>query len=64
VLFRSYKDANGNWFDAATGAAISNPLIPPATPSLTDDELKAYADTMFNLVNQEREAAGIGNVLD
>jgi len=54
-----YRDKNGDWIDVATKAKALDPPGVPANPKLTADELKAYADTMFELVNKEREKAGV-----
>jgi len=62
-------EAMDKWLDGLTitpGSGTSTPSN-PAKPSgsaetaktLTEDELKAYADKVFELVNKEREKAGV-----
>jgi len=49
------------WLDGMTVTQRSGPASqeePAAPKELTADELKAYTDTMFELVNREREKAG------
>jgi len=49
------------WLDGMTVTQRSGPASqtePAAQKTLTADELKAYTDTMFELVNREREKAG------
>lgn len=57
-----YKDKNGDWIDVSTGkkAETAEPSgnAANAQKSMTADELKAYTDKVFDLVNKEREKAG------
>lgn len=57
------------WLDGMTvtpsggSSAPTNPSGDAATPKmLTGDELKAYTDTMFELVNKEREKVGLASL--
>jgi len=58
------------WADSLRLADPGDPAKPgnpsqsnPAGAALTEDELKAYADKVFELVNQERENAGVAPVV-
>ena len=56
-----YKGKSGNWIDVTSGVKTDTRQNAPAAPkTLTADELKGYADEMFELVNKEREKAGAG----
>ena len=53
------------WLDGMTVTQRSGPASqtePAAQKTLTADELKAYTDTMFELVNREREKAGLDSL--
>lgn len=60
-------EATSNWLDGLTlspGSGSSKPTTPTpdaaqTNTKLTADELKAYADKVFESVNKEREKAGV-----
>lgn len=54
-----YKDKNGNWIDVVSGKAATDSQPGASAEKLSEDELAKYADRVFELVNQEREKAGI-----
>ncbi len=61
-----YRDKNGVWIDVATGRPSENPPEAPDAPGgyrtvqmPTEDELAEYADTVYKLVNEAREDAGL-----
>ena len=59
-----YKDKNGNWIDVATGKKVEDATESSSHASdtqqlLTADELKAYAQKVFELANKEREIVGL-----
>jgi uncharacterized protein YkwD len=56
-----YKDKDGNWIDVAAGkpAAVPKSSSTSSKELLTEEELAAYETEVFNLVNEEREKAGL-----
>ncbi|MDL2232163.1 CAP domain-containing protein [Ruminococcaceae bacterium OttesenSCG-928-L11] len=53
-----YRDKNGNWIDVTTGEKSTSTAAESTSTAPKKDELAAYADRVFELVNLERETAG------
>ena len=56
---RKAMEAWKNKYASSSGVAPQAPITEPQPQTLTAEELKALTDTMFELVNQEREKAGL-----